>query len=158
MKHIKNMKAITIMQPWATLIALGEKKFETRGWATKYRGPLAIHAGQKIDREACLSRTINDVLLKHGIISLTDLPTGAIVASSHLSECYKVEYMHNSGIIGLKAENGKFRLWAGARKNEYYFGDYSDGRYAWELANVQALAEPIPAKGMQRLWNWEATA
>jgi hypothetical protein len=41
------MKAITIIQPWATLIALGEKKFETRSWTTKYRGPLAIHAGMK---------------------------------------------------------------------------------------------------------------
>ncbi|WP_409175497.1 hypothetical protein [Brevibacillus fortis] len=33
------MKAITIHQPFATLIALGEKRFETRGWATRYRGP-----------------------------------------------------------------------------------------------------------------------
>ncbi|WP_342351939.1 ASCH domain-containing protein [Lysinibacillus boronitolerans] len=30
------MKAITIKQPWATLIALGEKRFETRSWQTKY--------------------------------------------------------------------------------------------------------------------------
>jgi hypothetical protein len=47
------MKSITIIQPWATLIALGEKKYETRGWPTKHRGPLAIHAGKKIDKEAC---------------------------------------------------------------------------------------------------------
>jgi hypothetical protein len=46
------MKAITIIQPWATLIAFGEKEFETRSWATNYRGNLAIHAGRKIDKEA----------------------------------------------------------------------------------------------------------
>lgn len=39
------MKAITILQPWASLIACGKKQIETRSWATKYRGPIAIHVG-----------------------------------------------------------------------------------------------------------------
>lgn len=39
------MKALTLHQPWASLVALGVKTVETRGWATSYRGPLAIHAG-----------------------------------------------------------------------------------------------------------------
>ena len=39
-------KAITIRQPWAGLIAVGEKIYETRSWPTKYRGPIAIHAGK----------------------------------------------------------------------------------------------------------------
>ena len=38
------MKALTLHQPWASLIAIGAKKIETRSWATSYRGPLAIHA------------------------------------------------------------------------------------------------------------------
>lgn len=42
------MKVITIWQPWASLIVLGHKKIETRGWATKYRGPLLIHAAANI--------------------------------------------------------------------------------------------------------------
>lgn len=41
------MKALTLYQPWATLVALGVKTIETRSWATKYRGPLAIHAGAR---------------------------------------------------------------------------------------------------------------
>ena len=41
------MKALTIMQPWASLIACGAKTIETRSWPTKYRGPIAIHAGMK---------------------------------------------------------------------------------------------------------------
>lgn len=44
------MKAITIWQPWASLIACGAKKYETRGWPTKYRGPIAIHAAAKDPR------------------------------------------------------------------------------------------------------------
>lgn len=39
------MKALTLWQPWAQLIALGHKTIETRSWSTKHRGPLAIHAG-----------------------------------------------------------------------------------------------------------------
>lgn len=40
------MKAITICQPYAELIARGEKLIENRTWPTAYRGPLAIHAGK----------------------------------------------------------------------------------------------------------------
>ncbi|PIJ95588.1 2-oxoglutarate dehydrogenase E1, partial [Lysinibacillus sphaericus] len=38
--------------------------------------------------------------------------------------------------------------------NEVYFGDYDEGRYAWELANLQVLPEPMPAKGQLSLWEW----
>jgi hypothetical protein len=41
------MKALTILQPWASLIACGEKQIETRSRAMKYRGPIAIHAGKR---------------------------------------------------------------------------------------------------------------
>ena len=41
--------------------------------------------------------------------------------------------------------------------NELAFGDYSQGRYAWILDNIQAI-KPVPAKGMQRIWNWEGQA
>lgn len=41
------MKAITIHQPWADLIAAGTKTIETRTWPTQFRGVLAIHAGKK---------------------------------------------------------------------------------------------------------------
>lgn len=36
------MKAISVKQPWANLIASGRKTIETRTWATDYRGPLLI--------------------------------------------------------------------------------------------------------------------
>ncbi|KZS45724.1 2-oxoglutarate dehydrogenase E1 [Paenibacillus glucanolyticus] len=148
------MKTITIIQPWATLIALGEKQFETRSWSTKHRGELAIHAGKKIDREACEIEPIRSTLAKHGYTA-DNLPTGAIVALCNLEECYMVDNRHDYGTIGLKAKNGKFIMWGGSRGNEYYFGDYSDGRCAWQTSNVRHLREPIPAKGMQGLWNWE---
>jgi len=35
------MKALTLYQPFASLVALGLKQVETRSWRTSYRGPLA---------------------------------------------------------------------------------------------------------------------
>ena len=40
------MKAITILQPYASLIVAGAKQYETRSWDTPYRGIIAIHAGK----------------------------------------------------------------------------------------------------------------
>lgn len=39
------MKALSIRQPWASLIASGRKTIELRTWTTKYRGPLVVCAG-----------------------------------------------------------------------------------------------------------------
>ena len=41
------MKALTIWQPWASLLVTGQKKYETRSWATADRGPIAIHAAMR---------------------------------------------------------------------------------------------------------------
>lgn len=47
------MKALSVKQPWAELIASGRKTIETRTWRTKYRGPLLICASKNIDNRAC---------------------------------------------------------------------------------------------------------
>lgn len=139
------MKAITIKQPWATLIALGEKKFETRSWPTKYRGPLAIHAGKQIDKESCDYPPIKQALHKHGIESYKGLPTAVVLAIVDLCDCHKVpNEISPDGIrFGKKLEG-----------DEVYFGDYNEGRYAWELTNLQVLPKPMPAKGQLSLWEW----
>lgn len=41
------MKALTIKNPWAMLIALGVKDIENRTWKTNYRGRIYIHAAAK---------------------------------------------------------------------------------------------------------------
>lgn len=45
-------KAISIRQPWAWLIVNGFKDIENRSWKTKYRGPILVHAGQKVELDA----------------------------------------------------------------------------------------------------------
>ncbi|MFM9533646.1 ASCH domain-containing protein [Lysinibacillus sp. IITD104] len=139
------MKAITIKQPWATLIALGEKRFETRSWQTKYRGPIAIHAGKTMDKEYCEYPPIKRALQRHGIKN-EDLPLGVVIATAELVECHLIpNELSAAGMeFGKKLEG-----------DELYFGDFMDGRYAWELNTVQVLLKPVPAKGQLSLWNWD---
>lgn len=42
------MWALTLRQPWASLVAIGVKQVETRSWTTAYRGPLAIHSSKRL--------------------------------------------------------------------------------------------------------------
>ena len=40
-------RILTVWQPWATLLALGVKRVETRPWSASYRGPVVIHAAAR---------------------------------------------------------------------------------------------------------------
>lgn len=73
-------RALTIRQPWASLIVTGQKDVENRSWATKYRGILLVHASAKIDDEA---------LSQHGHLFDDDLPTGAIIGSVRVVDCVR---------------------------------------------------------------------
>lgn len=141
------MKAITIKQPFAALLALGYKRYETRSWQTKHRGKLAIHAGKSIDRQACERPEVRRILQDAGYESWRDLPTGAVIAIGELTNCSRVlmqdmthgvAHTHIAQIDGLA----------------YEFGDFTVGRYAWEVVNVELLAEPIPCRGRLSLWEW----
>lgn len=156
------MKALTIYQPWASLIALGEKRIETRGWATNYRGPIAIHAGKKpFNTDSYFDRELYpfaDALGLHDIFSFDALPYGGILAICNLVDCkFIAGFVENESaeLVGalLDGKDG-FEKVVG---NEYAFGDYTPGRYAWILEDVHQLAEPIPARGRQRIWNWDET-
>ena len=109
------MKAITLHQPWASLIALGVKTIETRSWATKHRGPIAIHAAKReseswygggwtvfTDRRAVISHAGGwNVSIPAGLWAPGDdgadqppnlmrwhaLPLGAVVATANLVDC-----------------------------------------------------------------------
>jgi len=160
------MKAITIAQPYATLIALGQKKIETRSWSTSYRGPLAIHAAKgpghlgsfKALRDLCGTQPFFDALMpivpnynaycdRDAIFE--QLPLGAIIATCVLVDCVPTEHIRSVKIV--RRGNHEW-LWT---ENEKAFGDYTPGRYAWLLSNVRALPEPIPARGALGLWEWQ---
>lgn len=140
------MKAITLWEPWATAIALGLKKIETRHWFTGYRGPLAIHAAKTREHaDGLFEDSCNDdgllvrsAFLDAGITSLEQLSFGCIVATTHLVACERVE--------GIRAALSPI---------ERALGGYDDGRFAWRLENITRLATPVPARGGQGFWNWD---
>lgn len=131
------MKAITLHQPWATLIALGLKHYETRSWPTTYRGNLAIHAGKTVifDRQAM--PLVAAALAAHGIHDAKQLPLGGVVCICKLKNVYHTEAV---------------RPYLSA--DELAFGDFSDGRAAWDLEIVTVFSQPIRASGKQGLWDW----
>lgn len=131
------MKAISLLQPWATLIMLGYKHFETRSWATKHRGPLAIAASAgKQGREACAPGTDLAIMLANHNLTFDDLPRGAIVGVCQVDSMHKVDETWDLVLGDVELE----------------CGDYSAGRYAWALSHVQPFATPVPCKGALSLW------
>ena len=137
------MKALSLLQPWATLVATEEKRIETRSWATEYRGPIVIHASKGFKRsqmELCWQEPFRTALLKHGILmSLYNMPLGAVIATCNIADCVKITDEYGPTLS----------------MNEQIFGDYTPGRYAWPLSDIKKLDSPIKAKGSLGLWNWE---
>lgn len=137
------MRAILLWQPWATLIALGVKQYETRSWSTPYRGPLAIHATKRPIRRREITDPIEDVLIRKGE-RLDRLPLGCVLCVVRL-----VDVVPTEKIAALAAADWRIK------NEELHFGNYAHGRFAWRLELVKVAPEPIPAKGMQGLWNWQ---
>lgn len=168
------MKAITIWNPYASLIGCHAKKFETRGWATKYRGPIAIHAAQRdpcrlplIDK-AELARYIRQEIDAGRCPPLPLMPRGAIIATAELVNVWRIVQQHPGADVAvakhipLGAESltldkhaPDFDAFFVPTEQEIALGDWTPGRYAWELRNVKLLPNPVPVKGQQGLWNWE---
>ncbi len=139
------MRGLTLCQPWASAIAIGLKRFETRFWATRYRGPLLIHAGRQIDwviRRAAIIRLSAFDPEQAAYFDLHSSNLGKIVAIADLVEC------RSTTEPGCDADR-----WTNALPElESFFGDFGPSRFAWQLENVVRLAKPIPCRGAQGLW------
>ncbi len=132
------MRAITVSQPFASLIASGEKWIENRTWPTVYRGKLAIHAGkgtQYLDRQ-----------------QLRQYPTGAVIAVAELVACYSIEQiMANDADPTMRKQriDGSIWNWSEAARHQH-----AEGPFCWILQGIQSIA-PVQCRGFQGLWNWE---
>jgi hypothetical protein len=131
----QEIRALTLLQPWASLIAVGAKRLETRNWCTAYRGLLAIHAGKastEWSRATWRLPVVQEAMGGAGIVAEEDLPRGCVVAVCELCDCIP--------ILEPPAEP------------ERSFGVYTPGRFAWKLANVRPLPVPVPMRGLPGLW------
>ncbi len=127
------MKALTVKQPWASMISVGAKCVETRTWGTRYRGTIAIHAGkswdayqsQKLAAEPCLNLFPDPKPI-----------LGAIICVATLIECGPADHM--------LAQYGT--------EHDEELGNYGPEMWGWALQNVTPI-DPIPCMGAQQLWN-----
>ena len=175
------MKALTIRQPWATLIALGVKTIETRSW----RAPkaligqrVAIHAGKALPPFGLQLGpwTIVDTPGRwvasdcdRGLVR--DLPLGAVVAVATLADCVPIvqataelatRAVEPCVVIGYGDDltlyhptNREGLNWGLDVDDQLPYGDYQPGRWAWMLTDIDQLLDPIPATGKQGVWEWK---
>jgi hypothetical protein len=117
------MKLISLTQPWASLVAVGLKRFETRSWDTTYRGDLAIHATKGPTDEDALQRICRSIPEASGL----SLPHGVVLAVARLAAC---------------DEMTQAIVWS-TDDRELAVGDWRPGRFALDLADVRTLREPL---------------
>ena len=151
------MKAITLTAPYSWLVAASLKKYETRGWSTPHRGPLAIHTakglgpvgGERGLLELCERPWFREALFLLGIFDPLKQPRGVIVAVVNLVDC---RYMVENETQLANMRNNPMLITDDP--TELAFGLWKVGRFAWKLTKVHKFDEPIPAKGAQSIWNW----
>ena len=137
------MKAITLHQPWASLIIMGAKKFETKNWKTYFRGPLLIHASPKLPSPAASQKLMANPYINKFIKDINILPFGAVIGKCELVGIYPTEDISNPATI----------MNIMLTDQEKAFGDFSPGRYVWGLDEIVQFKNPLPHKGT--MWLWE---
>jgi hypothetical protein len=121
--QLTDVPALTLLNPWAHLIAHYGKNVENRSWMPPdHVWRLLIHAGKRWDKAAPVART-----------DLGDPHVSAIVAVADLAHaCQASRYR---GVVVCRCGE-----WA------------QPGQCHWRLGKVWALPEPVPAAGRQGLW------
>lgn len=149
---MSTLRGLSLWQPWASLIAVGAKRVETRSWQIGYRGLLAIHATKvfQFSGSATYYDSTLGPLMREALRPLYSdyktLPLGAIVAVADLVGCFRISRSTTYTLPGPARETMSLGV------DELAFGDYTPGRFGWVLGDVQRLSEPIPCRGARGLW------
>lgn len=150
------MKALTIWQPWASLIMIGAKPFEFRRWnyADRYAGligqRIVIHAGSRpVKRDEIL-----DIIarLEDRISSLR--PEIARPLLDRILAAHRCQ-----GVVPLAAGLGTAILRRALRVDAIFRSPADSDRidhhmYGWPLTDIRPFKQPIPCRGAQGFWNW----
>lgn len=123
------MKAISLWEPWASLMALGAKRVETRAWYTTYRGPLLICAARRPVNE--VGRDVMVLAESHGFHVIPQY--GRAVAVVDLIRCDRIVEFEPTSL-------------------EHFLGDYTPGRFAWTTEGLRRIVRPFPVRGAQGLF------
>lgn len=134
------VKALTLYQPLATLAVIGAKSWETRSWRTSFRGRLMIHAALRQPTPDDLPGSawnMVDAAFQAADVDYRpmDPPLGVILGSVDVTACVPVENVRDH-----------------LSEDVIAFGNFADGRFAWQLEDARALVMPVATRGMQGLW------
>lgn len=145
------IKGLSLWQPWASLMAVGAKKFETRSWSTAWRGLVAIHAAKTWNgalRETAMQSRFRAALESECATPAGNetwqryqpkaLPRGCFVALGKLRHCLSTT--RHAKLIPPESSD------------EFWFGNYSADRFMWVFDQIWSLATPVFARGSQGLW------
>lgn len=145
------IRALTILQPWASLIAHGPKRIENRTWEpprSLVGAYLAIHAGKRIDPESWegAADTATGAKLElpviEGLLDAEDLDARAGGGNKHRQK-YAAAAVPYGAVVAVARLVGTVR----ASSDTWFCGPVG-----WQLADVVALREPVPCNGAQGLW------
>lgn len=158
-------KVISLWQPWAMLLALGEKKFETRHWQLPARfigQTIYIHAATRWtaeEKEYCKILDFREAFRRHPEIvgyevedqigvtyrkvylggdNFATLPFGCLVGTVKLTACVRTEDLTGREVSA----------------KELAFGNYEPGRFAWIGEEHQVLPRFIPMVGRQGFFKY----
>lgn len=168
-KSKDKMKAITLWQPWASLIACGVKTVETRSWpppGSLIGQRIAIHAAKKWNKELldiCFRPEFQEVLSpmrpnKGGAFYYEDalksiLPLGVVVCTAVLTDAWMVNrHERSTGVVRAESHEIMEDVAKVCRLDPW--GDFTPGRWLWFFDEVEVLDPPIPARGRQQIWSW----
>lgn len=155
--------AITLWQPWATLVAEGFKVYEFRKWDPPHafiNRQIAIHAGMrpiklaeireliyKLERGGDLARATGIgnwpaclKLLEQVLAAPKSLPFGFILCLARLGRPLRNEVLAS-------------RLQIAGPLNDSDRDEHSN--WGWPLTEIERLEPPVPIKGGQGFWDWD---
>lgn len=133
--HYQPDRALSLWQPWAQLVVLGLKVWETRSWSTSYRGYFIVHAAARSPAPLDESTEPLYAALEAVGFGMHELPRGAHVGIAKLLDVYST----NDLIIGPDAFN-------------VAAGDFSPDRFAYPLQFPRRFPLAREARGRQRFF------
>lgn len=125
------MKAISVRQPWAELILQGRRTIELRSRPISYRGPIALHAAQKMNIENCEAHSLDP----------DALPRGALIGTAELVDVIALD---EAQYEALRGQHLSRKPWPGLL-------------YGWCFAHPKRLPESVPMNGKQGVFTVEDT-
>lgn len=139
------MLCISLWQPWASLWVARRKIHETRHWAPPVTikgmpvlgATIGVHAAKRLiardDLDPLCARICDD---EFGLHWERTLPRGLVIGAGRLVACWQTAARRRQ-----------------VTQEEQALGDWSDGRYAWQLIDTVQFARPIPWRGQQAVFD-----